>query len=435
VILLGSGRLLPILAAAAGAKWPGFVFAQTTVSLPARVAQMLDTRESLILAVGLLVVQMLLIAALVVNRSRLRRMGNALRATEARYGATLRALPDLLFVLSHDGVYVDYYAQESSSLYVPPERFLGKRVRDVMPPDLAERFEQAFKQALISREPVVTEYALDMPGGRFEYEARIVRCGEDKILSIVRDVTARKAYERALTSSEAALRASHVRNHTLAGRLVVAQEEERQRIARDLHDDLSQRLAVLNIEVNRLSTMNPGDVRARVAALSGWVSDIAEHVHDLSHELHPSRPETLGLVPALRAVCDEMSRQHGLMVDLRDRQIPRALGSAVSLCAYRIVQEALHNVVKHSGATRASVELTGSPTALELVVADQGRGFVPDAQGLVGLGLVSMGERVKLLDGEIAIDSSPGDGTRLRVRLPLAAPAAAVCETDEQRSA
>jgi signal transduction histidine kinase len=189
----------------------------------------------------------------------------------------------------------------------------------------------------------------------------------------------------------------------------------------------------LNIEVNRFSNMNLCDVRSQVAALSGWVSDIAEHVHDLSHELHPSRPETLGLVPAVRAVCNEMSRQHGITVDLHAQQMPRALGSAVSLCAYRIVQEALHNVVKHSGATRASVELTGSPTAIELVVADQGRGFVPDAQGLAGLGLVSMGERVKLLDGEIAIDSSPGDGTRLRVRLPL--DAAATCETNKQRSA
>jgi signal transduction histidine kinase len=129
-----------------------------------------------------------------------------------------------------------------------------------------------------------------------------------------------------------------------------------------------------------------------------------------------------------------MSRQHGITVDLHDREIPRALGSAVSLCAYRIVQEALHNVAKHSGATRASVDITASPSVLELVVVDKGRGFVPEA-GLVGLGLVSIGERVKLLDGEFKIDSSPGDGTRLHVRLPLAARAAAIREREEQRLA
>jgi signal transduction histidine kinase len=320
-------------------------------------------------------------------------------------------------------------------LYVPPERFLGKHVRDVMPPDLAARFEQAFAGALVSREPVVTEYALDLPSGRFEYEARIVPCGDDKILSIVRDVTARKVSERALVDGEAALGASHVRNQTLAARLIVAQEAERQRIARDLHDDLGQRLAVLNIEVSRLAATSGPDVRRRVEFISAFVSEIAEHVHDLSHELHTSRPEALGLVPAIRSVCDDMSRQHRITVEFRSEDVPGVIDGAVSLCAYRVVQEALHNVVKHSGATQARVELTGQGTALGLVIADDGRGFVPDALGLSGLGLLSMRERVKLLDGEIGIQSEPGIGTRLDVCIPLAASPSHDRAADEQRSA
>jgi signal transduction histidine kinase len=434
-VTLCSRCILQTLAAFALARRSDSAFAQSTTSVPATLVNAVYTRQLMIIAVCLLAAQMVLIAALLRRRSRLRQMGEALRAGEARHGAMLRALPDLLFVFNRDGVYLDYYAPEGSPLYVSPEAFLGKGVRDVMPPDLAARFERAFAESLVSREPVVTEYGLDMASGRSEFEARIVRCGDDKILSIVRDVTARKASERALADGEAALRASHVRNQTLAARLIVAQEAERQRIARDLHDDLSQKLAVLNIEVNRLGANSLPEVRRRVDVISGFVSEIAEHVHDLSHQLHPSRPEALGLVPAIRSVCGDVSRQHGITVDFRDEDVPLTIDAAVSLCAFRIVQEALRNVVKHSGATRAQVELTGLGAALALVVADEGRGFVPDAPGLSGLGLQSMRERVKLLDGEIGIHSEPGLGTRLDVRIPLAASARRQRPADEQRPA
>lgn len=425
-------HLLEVLAAFAGRSRSDSLFAQSTTSFPASLVHVVHTRPLLAIAVCLLVAQMVLIAALLVRRSRLRLMAEAVRAGEARHGAMLRALPDLLFVFNRDGVYLDFYAPEGSALYVRSEDFLGKHVRDVMPPDLAARFELAFAKALVSREPVVAEYALDMISGRSEYEARIVRCGDDKILSIVRDVTVRKVSERALADGEAALRASNARNETLVARLIVAQEAERQRIARDLHDDLSQKLAVLNIEMNRLTASSLPEVRDRATVISGFVSEIAEHVHDLSHQLHPSRPEALGLVPAIRSVCSDMSRQHGITVEFRDEEVPLTVDGEVSLCAYRIVQEALRNVVKHSNATRARVELRGLGTALELVVADEGRGFVPDAANFSGLGLVSMRERVKLLDGEIGIRSEPGMGTRLNARIPLAASASHPRAADEQ---
>ena len=140
-------------------------------------------------------------------------------------------------------------------------------------------------------------------------------------------------------------------------------------------------------------------------------------------------------MPAIRSVCGDMSRQHGITVEFRDEQVPGTIDAAVSLYAYRIVQEALHNVVKHSGASQARVELTGSGVALELVVADEGRGFDPDTPGLAGLGLLSMRERVKLLDGEIGIRSKPGTGTRLDVRIPFTAPARNRRAADGQRSA
>jgi signal transduction histidine kinase len=233
----------------------------------------------------------------------------------------------------------------------------------------------------------------------------------------------------------AALRSSHVRNQTLAARLIVAQEAERQRIARDLHDDLSQKLAVLNIEMNRLGANSLPEVRPSVDAIAALAGEIAEHVHDLSHQLHPSLPEALGLVPAIRSVCGDMSRQHGIAIEIRDENVPLTIDGAVSLCAYRIVQEGLRNVVKHSGATRARVELTGLSTALGVVVVDEGRGVVPEAAGLSGLGLLSMRERVKLLEGEISIQSGPGKGARLDARIPLAGFPSHVRAADAGRSA
>ena len=391
--------------------------------------------EALIAAGCVLAAQAVFIAALLARWSKLRRTHSTLLAGEARHAAMLRAQPDMLFVFNKDDVYLDYRAPEASLLYVSPDVFLGKRVGDVMPPPLAARLERAFAQARVSREPVVVEYALDLRSRRGEFEARIVQCGDGEILAVVRDVTARKASERALTDGAAELRASYLHNQTLAARLIVAQEAERQRIARDLHDDLSQRLAVVHIEINRLAAECLPEFRQRVEVISAFVSEISERVHDLSRELHPSRPEMLGLVPAIRGICDDISRLHGISIEFRDQAVMGTIDGAVSLCAYRIVQEALHNVVKHSGATQARVELTGRDSVLELVITDQGRGFRADAPQLSGLGLLSMRERVKLLNGEFAIQSSPGAGTRLDVRIPLDSIASPVHAADVQSSA
>jgi signal transduction histidine kinase len=391
--------------------------------------------SALIVGAAVLAVQAAILALLLARRSAVRRLEEAVRDGEIRHRATLQALPDMLFILSRDGVYLDFYAPDASVLYASPDRFLGKHSRDVMPPELAPRFERAFAEALASATPVVLEYSLELASGRCEFEARIVRCGDDRLLSIVRDVTAGKASVRAVAAGVGELSAANLRNQTLAARLIVAQEAERQRIARDLHDDLSQKLAVLNIEVSRLAANSPADLTRRADAISGLVGEIAEHVHDLSRELHPSRPEALGLVPAVRGICADAARQHAIVVDFRDEQVPSALEAAVSLCAYRIVQEGLRNVVRHSGAARAEVVLKGLGAALELTICDEGRGFEPEAAGPAGLGLLSMRERVKLLGGEINIRSRPGSGVRLEVRLPLIGSGTFRRATDEQRTA
>jgi signal transduction histidine kinase len=150
------------------------------------------------------------------------------------------------------------------------------------------------------------------------------------------------------------------------------------------------------------------------------VKHLSSSVHDLSHRLHPSKLEQLGLVAAIGSLCRELTRNHGLKIEFTHDQMPAAISPDTAVCLYRIAQEGLRNAIKHSGAQQAEVALRGTADAISLRIIDHGRGFDPRrAQGKRGLGLVSMRERVRFLGGEIAIDSPPSGGTRLYVRVPL----------------
>jgi signal transduction histidine kinase len=205
----------------------------------------------------------------------------------------------------------------------------------------------------------------------------------------------------------------------LAGRLIASQEAERQRIARELHDDVSQKLALLNNDVDQVaSRIGDGEFRARLQEISGRAGEIATDLHNLSYELHPSKLQTLGLSAAIQSLCRDVSQQGGVDVAFTHDVLPREVDPSVSLCLYRIAQEALHNVLRHSRAQAAQVRLTSDGSSLALRIADSGDGFDPQAQH-TGLGLVSMSERVAFLNGQLTIDSAPGHGTRVHVRVPL----------------
>jgi PAS domain S-box-containing protein len=338
-----------------------------------------------------------------------KRAETALRTAEERNSAILSAIPDVMFVLRRDGTYVDYHARDPSQLLLPPDRFVGRKIRDVMPPDLAEIMMNALAQASDTRQPVVVEYELPMGGETRHYEARLVPADNDQVLSIVRDVTeARRAREL---------------NRTLAGRLIVSQEEERQRIARELHDDLSHKIALLNIDVDRLAHQVPrSEHQARLRHISAQVSDIATDLHDLSYELHPARLRTLGLLESLRVLCNEFSHQRRIDVVFTSTEptLPQGVDPAIALCLYRIAQEALHNIARHSGAHQAYVHISHEGKDICLQIADSGVGFEPHALRHAGLGLVSMRERVGVVNGTLIIHSAPGRGTRVAARIPLA---------------
>jgi signal transduction histidine kinase len=159
-------------------------------------------------------------------------------------------------------------------------------------------------------------------------------------------------------------------------------------------------------------------VRARLSELSSLASEIAVDVHHVSYELHPSRLRTIGLLPALEALCRETAAKHDLDITFTHNQLPQPVSSNISLPLYRIVQEALHNIVRHSRARSANVSFAAEHTQLVLQIADSGVGFDARQTQQAGLGLVSMRERVALLNGEMAVDAAPGRGTRITVRIP-----------------
>jgi signal transduction histidine kinase len=209
----------------------------------------------------------------------------------------------------------------------------------------------------------------------------------------------------------------------LAGRLLHAQEDERRRIARELHDDFSQQLALLSVEMELLQGALPGTGRPeerRLEEMTARIKELSSEVHRMAHELHPAKLDQLGLVAAARAFCRSLSEQQELEVAFRQTGFPRSLPADVSLCCYRVIQEALQNVLRHSDARRADVELRAEPERVCLTVTDSGKGFdLAETRRKGGLGLSSMEERVRHAGGRLTIRSNPEQGTRVEVRLPI----------------
>lgn len=238
----------------------------------------------------------------------------------------------------------------------------------------------------------------------FDNQGRLLRT-----IGMVADVTERKLTEEALSS--------------VGRRLIAAQEHERMRIARELHDDLNQRMALLQISVEQLARetteLSPA-TRRQLRNIAKTTTEISSGIHNLSHQLHPYKLDSLGLVASLGGFCREFSPQHNLQVQFIHRDIPSQIPKDVALCLFRVAQEALRNVVKHSGSTQATVELSGHGDRIDLCISDPGAGFNPrSARPEVGLGLISMRERVRLVKGHLSVESEPSQGTRILVRVPL----------------
>ncbi len=233
--------------------------------------------------------------------------------------------------------------------------------------------------------------------------------------SFGRDITDLKKAEMALLKSQEDLR-------KMAGRLLSIQEAERRRLAREMHDDLTQRLAVIAIDVGTIEKLfqdSKDPVAESLQNVREKLAHLSSDIHAISRQLHPSILDDLGLIEAVKSECNSFTRREGIAVDFHSEDMPLKITKEVAVSLYRIVQEGLRNVAKHSGSTSVNVALAGQVDSIHLMIKDQGAGFDPyESENELGLGLVSMQERVRLVRGEISIDSRPGEGTVLNICVP-----------------
>jgi PAS domain S-box-containing protein len=279
-----------------------------------------------------------------------------------------------------------------------------------------QRCLETYTQAFDRREKFNMEYRLRRHDGEYRWvvDIGVPRFNADHsfagYIGSCIDVTERKLAEEALSS--------------VSSRLIQAQELERTRIARDLHDDINQRLALLAVALEELRADMPdssGEILGRMDQLQKHTSEIATDIQALSHELHSPKLEYLGIVVAMRGFCQEFGEKQKLEIDFKSHDLPSPVPSDVSLCLFRVLQEALHNAAKHSRSPRFAVQVRGIPGEIHLTVSDTGVGF--DLAAAIkgrGLGLISMQERVRLVNGTISIASKLMHGTEISVRVPLA---------------
>jgi len=340
----------------------------------------------------------------------------ALRESEERFRLIANTAPVMIWMSGTDNeisylnqTWLDYTGR-------PLEAAVEKLRGAVLHPDETERCREVYEKAFEQREPFELEHRLRRHDGEYRWvvTAGVPRYNTDGsfvgYIGTSVDNTERKLAEAALASQK----------------LIEAHEEEKTRIARDLHDDISQRIALVGMHLGILKQRLPvsaTDLEQEIGEIDRQIGDLASDVQALSHGLHSPKLEFIGLKAAVAGFCEELSNRHGVTIDVHFENIPKALPPEISLCLYRVLQEALQNVVKHSVSRRAHVSLTGQISSIILTVKDSGTGFDPhDGMRGPGLGLTSMKERLKVVGGQLSIHSQRGHGTTIHAVAPLCLP-------------
>jgi PAS domain S-box-containing protein len=355
----------------------------------------------------------------------------ALQKSEERILALVENTSDMIWsvdaktfgLLTFNGALRNYFSRGHGL-----EIHVGMTPDQMLPKEYAAQWREFYARAL--REgPFVTEYLTSAKSHVLLLSINCLKIrGEVFGISVFgRDITERKQAEEILKANDAALRNSKKDLQRLAGRLISAQEEELRRLSRELHDDLTQRLAVLAIEagkleldLNKMPEKYPEAVDS-IAQIKDQLIKVSEDVHTISRQLHPTILDDLGLVRALESECSAVMRRHPVKITFRNENVPDAISDDIALCLYRVVQEGLRNIATHSGSKNCEIFLKSDDHALCLTVSDDGIGFDPlEVRKMPGLGLSSMRERVQLIQGDFTIRSQPGKGAVITVCVPLA---------------
>jgi PAS domain S-box-containing protein len=375
-----------------------------------------------------LIQRLRLVGEIFTNALARKRADVVLSESEARFRLMAETAPMMVWMSGPDKLCTYVNQQWVDFTGRPLEQQLGDGWSEGVHPDDLQRCLHTYLEAFEVRQAFQMEYRLKRFDGQHRWilDTGVPRVGSDGTfagyIDSCIDVTGRRQVEEALRAREWSLRQTRERLRKLAARLLHAQEEERRRIAREMHDDWTQRLALLGIDLARLEQhlAAPETALPLLRTVQEQLVSLSEDVHALSRQLHPSILDDLGLVEALRSECASFSRRESVRVTYRPREIPATLAKDVALCVYRVAQEALRNIAKHAAVHEAWVTLGATGSELVLRVRDKGVGFAPaEGHAHPGLGLSSMQERVRLIRAKLFVKSAPGRGTIIEVRAPL----------------
>jgi PAS domain S-box-containing protein len=370
-------------------------------------------RNYIIAAIVVIAAQGLWIVALLWQRARKRKIDAALKESEGRFQGMANSTPSLVWMCDQEGKV--FYLNDRRIEFTgrdPHAGFDDVWTKYVHPDDVGA-VQAANAQGMQRQERFSKQYRLRRKDGvyRWMFDVAAPRVTSDGMfagfIGSAADVTDQIAAQEALEK--------------LSGQLIEAQEKERSRIARDLHDDICQRLALVSMELEQANHNGfPAATKHQLEKIQVQCSEIAGDIQSLSHQLHSSKLEYLGLIAAIKGMCKELAKKHQVSIDFAGQNVPR-LPRDRSLCLFRVAQEALNNAIKYSRSLRYCVDVSSEAGNVRLEVRDAGKGFeIEEAKRNGGLGLISMQERVHLVHGEFVVESAPGKGTRIVASVPVA---------------
>jgi PAS domain S-box-containing protein len=373
-------------------------------------------RGIVISAIVVLVIQAFLITGLLYQRAQRTKAEAVLRESEKRFRVMANTTPSLIWMCDTRAEITYLNDRWIAFTSTNQDAGYGNLWSARLHPDDVKRVTEIIFHALKVQQPFSNEFRLRRSDDvyRWMFNVASPRVNGDGsfagFIGSIIDTTDQKLAQQALAK--------------VSGQLIEAQEKERSRIARDLHDDICQRLALLSMELERVNRSPSGlskPVADDISQIRRHCSEIADDVQSLSHQLHSFKLDYLGIAAAIKGCCRELSKQHDVDIEFTAFNVPVGLPKDISLCLFRVAQEALHNAVKYSGTSRYTVELRGMSDRIQLKVNDSGAGFdVEEARKNRGLGLASMQERVHLVSGSISVESKLGEGTTILVYVPIA---------------
>jgi PAS domain S-box-containing protein len=354
------------------------------------------------------------IFALLWQRARKRKAQAELVTSEERFSKTFRHSPLVLAISrTSDSCFIDVNQSFEQQVGWKRDEVIGRSPSDLQLWADADQRAEFLSQTRINGSVRDLEAFIRRKDGEirtFLVSAEVLQVsGQNCTLSVGADISERKQAEEMLSS--------------MSRRLIEAQEKERAWIARELHDDFNQKVAMVSVNLEYLKRgLSGSEVQAKSYAeeIKEQIKELGNDIHALSHRLHSSKLDYLGLATACKGFCRELSIRQSVEIEFHSENIPRELSKEISLCLFRVLQEALQNAVKYSGVRNFQVVLKCASGEVELSVSDSGSGFdLDEAMSGEGLGLTSMKERLKLVDGQLSIESKPGMGTTIYARVPL----------------